>query len=407
MKINPKIFIIVIYFFSLGYSAQNNSSWYTVVDSLQEIKLYADAHRFLWKLNHLPSATDSTIGVMVLNAFEHYYIQKNEDIYFLKNGMDYKDIKGKEVKISPFDTDLVIFKKPLPWIKRALELNSTSGIGQFLMGYYTQKKYIPNFYQSDFPPPNIRKIEKDIAIYYEKAFLYGFRHRLLFKYLGDYYYRNRIFHRAKRFYRWNVKKEYFDPESVIQLAMIYLKDNEAQKALSYAFLALPYFENKDIEVQYLAYRIIANANSKLGNHEKFKYYNELSRELLPDKADAYLDLIEYYEQKNDTDSVLVWTRTLFLTNPFETSNYEILPYYARKYGLTKEFIALLDQVEEKYREYDLVLAYLYWKKGDLYYLLGEQKKSNVYWQKSKIFFSKLGGPNASIIKKIGTISRLQ
>lgn len=400
------IFPLLYFINSVGLTA-NSSGWYHVIDSLARERQYAEVHRTLWKINHMPFATDSTVGFMVLNAFEHYYHQENFEKFYIKNGMDFRDVYEEQPEISPYDPELVIFVKPLPWIKRAIEMNPRSGIAQFLMGYYYQNKYLPDYFRTEFTSSRLQKLEKQVAIYYEKAFLYGFRHKILFKYLGDYYYRNRIYHRAKRFYQWNIKKQYFDAEAVLQLALLYLKDGESQKALSYAFIALPEFEGKDPELLYLAYQIISKANLNLGNEEKFKYYNELCRTILPEKTGSYLDMIEYYEQKNDTDSLAIWIDSLFITNPFDVKNFEIIPYYATRFDMSVHLLQLMDRLLRKYAEYDLVQAYALWKKGDLYFLLGDTKSAQSYWAKSREYFKRFSGPRAAVLKKIGDVKRLK
>jgi hypothetical protein len=403
----PEKYFIIFIFIFLSLLSAKEKNWIQIIDSLQQEKQFADIHRTLWKINHMPFATDSTVGYMVLNAFEHYYYQENFEKFYIKNKMDFQDLKDNKPEISPYDPDLVIFIKPLPWIKRAVEMNPRSGIAQFLLGYYYQNKYLPDYFRTEFSSSRLRKMEKQVAIYYEKAFLYGFRHVVLFKYLGDYYYRNRIYHRAKRFYQWNIKKAYFDPEAVLQLALLYLKDGESQKALSYAFIALPSFEGKDTELQYVAYRIISKANLNLENIEKFRYYNELCRKILPEKSEAYLDLVEYYEQKNETDSLMIWIDNLFMTNPFDVKNYEIIPYYANKFHLTVQLLQLLDRIIQKFSEYDLVQAYALWKKGDLFYILGKEEEARNNWEKSREYFTRLTGPTSAILKKIGDVRRLK
>ncbi|GAB4168062.1 MAG: hypothetical protein Kow00108_00940 [Calditrichia bacterium] len=402
MIMGKKYILFIIFLFSIIHS----ESWFEQIDSLSREQEYATIHRILWKINHLTIANDSTVGFMVLNAFEHHIYQQNYEIFYIAN---FPENYGPDILLEELenDTNVAIFRKPLPWIERALEINPKSGIAFFLKGYYQQQIYIPDFYQNEFVPSNIKKIEKQIAIDYEKAFLYGFRHRILFKYLGDYYYRNRIFHRAKRFYRWNVRKDYFDAEAVLQLALINLNENQPQNALSYAFIAMPEIEEKEVSLKYLALRIVSKANRQLGRYDKFHYYNALCRQLIPDQSEAYIDLIEFYEQKGDTDSVLVWIQELFNNNPFDTQIYDLLPYYGKKFSIELKLIQMLLELEYKYREYDIIQAYAHWKKGDLYFLSGNTKLAKEAWNNSKKFFLKFSGPKSQILRRIGDTRRIK
>lgn len=372
------------------------------IDSLIKNGRFASAHLILWKINQSDHATDWSIGMMVLNALENHYQQTGLEDFFLADGMS---VEGK-----PGTGDEILrarFQDPEYWLDKGFALNPESGILHFCRGFLIQKKFFPTANESEFGLPALQNMEKEIARYYEKAYLFGFRHRVLFRFLGDYYMRQRAYTRAVKFYSWLVKDEFFDPEGVLQLAWLKLKDGEAQRAQSYVFMALPHFSDEDVELRYLAYRIIANSNQKLGASDKFFYYNKMCQMLIPQKTDAYLDLMEYYEKQDQVDSVLTVMKRMFLLNPFEGATYEMFVYYAKKGFPLDHLIKILDEIGQKYEKYEIVLGYVTWKKGDLYYLSGDEKRSEEMWQKSRQYFSLVGGPRSKVIRKIGDKKRLE
>ncbi len=405
MRISLKIFLLSALLFHLSYGFHNNLL--EKAQTLIEKGQYASAHNLLWKLNHSEQATDTSICIMVDNVFNNNVYHKNFERFFLIDKTIFVEPPIADYAQRQTDTLMVSFTKPEPWIKRALEINEKNGMAYFLLGYYFYQSRLPELTVETPLTPKNSEIEKEIAVYYEKAFKYGYRHKLLFRFLGEYYSKQhpRVLHRAKKFYRWNAMERYFDPESVIELAGIYLHEKKTKQALDLGFSALSHLHESEINLKYFALRIIANANRELGEIEKFDYYNNLCLQLIPEQSDAFIDRIEYYDTQQQIDSVLIWLDKLFAQNPFDAKNYKMVEYISEKYNVNNELLDLLNRNREIYAKYDAVLAYSWWVQGDIYYRMGKKGLAKAAWEKSKEFFLKFISPHDPILKQIGQVKR--
>ena len=396
------VFLLCVLVFFPMYGNNTDLEEITI---LIEREQHATAHNRLWRINHLDHATDTTICLMVKNAFEGNIYHTNYFRFFMVDKTIYVESETFSSVNKENDTLIVSFSRPEQWIKRALEINPENGMAFYLLGFYYYKSKLPEL-SLDSPISNDGdELEREIAVLYEKAFKYGYRHKTIFRFLGEYYSKQRIIHRAKRFYRWNAMERYFDSESVLQLATIYQNEAKSQKALELAFSALSHLQDAEFNLKYLALRIIADANRELKHPDKFKYYNQLCLQLIPEQSDAYLDMVEFYDQQEKIDSIMLWMNKLFSQNPFDAKNYKMVDYISRKYKNFNELLSLLNKNREDYSQYDAVLAYSWWAQGDIYYHSEKKGLARKAWSKSKEYFLKFINPRDPIFKKIGKVKK--
>ncbi len=374
------------------------------INELSEQKQYASIQRLLESRLQKISFKPFWACRMVQNGLENYYGQESFKIFYLRN-------EPIAQKITQVDTILNIQMAQLRYPQRILRKITNNNPNypwafKLLGDYYNlQFREFENF---DFAPENlVSELEERVFNNYSKALKLGYHSIDVNRWLGIYYLNKDQTDKAEQYFIKNVTDKVEDPESLLQLSEISYSKKEFTRAYNYAARALEKFDKKRIYQIYDAKRLAANSLKELGELNKFQTYLKECIYLIPEKQEAYIDLINYYLSEGNTPAVETTIKKMLIHDPYDKKGYKITEKYILN---SKNFYFadnLFDEMLMQFENWDEVLANIYWSKGDLVYAQGLETEAHKYWEISRSYMRQYLPEDSELIKEVGQIENKQ
>jgi tetratricopeptide (TPR) repeat protein len=359
---------------------------------------YASAHLILEDYLQKAGMKPFFTCMMVENGLTHYYRQENYQFFLLKDQDSPDDPKSSQnVRIGRLRYPRRILENLLnqyPEHARTYKL-----LGDY---YNLQLADISNF---DFiREDKVKKLEEKIYTYYSQAIKLGYKDTPIFRWMGNYLADNKQMDEAEKYYLKNVTPNTADPVSLLRLAEINFQKKLYTQAFNYANRSLELFPREDIYLKYDALRLSSNSLKELGDEERFIERITECFQLVPELQTAYLDLIEFYNEKQEYNQAEEIFQKMFLSNPFDLKGYRYLEVYlknTRNYAFAD---TLFEELQLIYEDWDEVMANIYWSKGNLSYQQNRKTEASRFWEISRNYMRKYLPEDHPLIKQVGEMA---
>jgi len=374
------------------------------INELSEQKQYASVQRLLENRLQKISFKQFWACRMVQNGLQNYSSHESFKIFYLRN-------EPIVQKTNQADTILNIQMAELRYPQRILrKINNNYpnyGWAFKLLGDYYNLQF-QEFKNFDFAPENlVSELEEKVYNNYSKALNLGYLSIDVNRWLGIYYLNKDQTDKAELYFLKNVTDKVEDPPSLLKLSEISYSKKEFTRAYNYAARALEKFNKDKIYQIYNAKRLAANSLKELGELNKFHTLLKECIQSIPEKQDAYIDLINYYLSDNNTPAVETTIRKMLLHDPYDIKGYRITEKYILN---SKNFYFadnLFDEMLMQFENWDEVLANIYWSKGDLAYSQGLETEAHKYWEISRSYMRQYLPEDSELIKEVGQIENKQ
>ena len=338
---------------------------------------------------------------MVSNALTNHYRHENYDFFYLKDPGSEKTPSAVEDE----NPQISRLRYPQRILEKTIKDYPSYAMAYKLLGDYydLQLRDLSHF---DFAnPTSIKALEDKIFKNYSQAEKLGYKNFQLNRWMGDYYFNRNQLDQARNYYQKNTRKAPVDGISLYRLAEISFQKKLYNQAYNDASDALKYLTVEDLYLKYDALRLSANALLQLGESEKFLAAIQECIDLLPDLQDAYLDLIDYQEARNDSAKVKALLNDMLLNNPYELKGYRKLESYVsqtRNYSFSD---SLFELMQVQYENWDEVLANIYWSKGNLAFYQKSSAEANNFWEISRNYMRRYLPEDHKLIRQVGDLSQ--
>jgi hypothetical protein len=338
---------------------------------------------------------------MVSNALTNHYRHENYDFFYLKDPDSEKTLSEVEDE----NPQISRLRYPKRILEKIIKDYPRYALAYKLLGDYydLQLQDLSHFEFAN--PTSIKALEDKIFKNYSQAEKLGYKNFQLNRWMGDYYFNRNQLDQARSYYQKNTRKAPLDGISLYRLAEISFQKKLYTQAYNEASEALKYLTVEDPYLKYDALRLSANALHQLGESEKFLAAIQECIDLLPDQQDAYLDLIDYQEARNDSAKVKALLNDMLLNNPYELKGYRKLESYVshtRNYSFSD---SLFELMQVQYENWDEVLANIYWSKGNLAFYQKSIAEANNYWEISRNYMRRFLPEDHKLIRQVGDLSQ--
>ena len=338
---------------------------------------------------------------MVNNALTNYYRHENYDFFYLKD----PDSEETPLAVEDEDPQISRLRYPQRILEKTIKDYPKYALAYKLLGDYydLQLQDLSHFEFAN--PTSIKVLEEKIFKNYSQAEKLGYKNVQLNRWMGDYYFNRNQLDLAQSYYQKNTRKAPVDGISFYHLAEISFQKKLYTQAYNHASDALKYLTAEDLYLKYDALRLSANALQQLGESEKFLATIQECIDLFPDLQDAYLDLIDYQEARNDSTKVKALLNDMLLNNPYELMGYRKLESYVsgtRNYSFSD---SLFELMQVQYENWDEVLANIYWSKGNLAFYQKSTAQANNYWEISRNYMRRYLPADHKLMRQVGDLSQ--
>lgn len=394
--------IITIFFLLISFTIVFSQDIPTDIKKASELiekNQFASANQFLESVIQKNGFQLELVCLQVKNAFEnHFYNRKLVSFYLMDSA------KEEDAKNPTDNFNISFLHYPNRLLERIIAENPDQKEAYKLMGDFYSLRL--NHIDSTLINKEIlSQINEKVFQNYNKAFQLGYNDPLVNRWLGNYYKTKNLFKNAKTYYQKNIDSHFNDNMTYYNLAEIYYKEKQYSQSYSFVLKALPNIPISKINVRYNALRIAALSMFYLGEIERFKKYINECIELLPDKQESYIALLEYYDNQKNADKMEELITKMLKENPFDLEGYNYLQDFVLKYNRylfgEKLFESMMLNFENSYQ----VIGNIYWYRGNLVFHQGMNEEAKKLWEISRSYFSKYLPDEDPIFKKIGNINQ--
>jgi tetratricopeptide (TPR) repeat protein len=394
-KMNRSFFLLfIIIFFKSGFS-QDVYSYLNQADDLIQKKNYASAHAVLDSAIRTLGFQPNLVCPMVDNVIKHYYLHRSYKIFYLKNN------ESDEKTIN----EVVVFRYPDRLLKKSLEQNSQFAPAHKLLGDFYNLQLSENKELKTLSPEIYDSIRDKVFSSYLRAVQLGYNDVNVNVWLGKYYKDTDQPKLARQYYQMNIDNGEEDPQTFCYLAEIALAEKKYSQAYNYASTALQDYVSLTPILRYQATRWAALSLYNLGEEARFLDYIYECIQLFPDNQEAYLDLLQYYENKNDTERSQKIIRQMLLNNPYDESAYKYLERYCVKRNNYTFGEKLFEEMMVVFEHSDEAMGNIYRFRGNLMFHRGFTEDAKKLWDISRIYYSRYLPEDSPVLKQVGDISR--
>ena len=164
------------------------------------------------------------------------------------------------------------------------------------------------------------------------------------------------------------------------------------------------FPAEDIYLKYDALRLASNSLKELGDDARFVEHITECFQLVPELQTAYLDLIEFYNEKQEYNQAEEIFQKMFLANPFDLKGFRFLETYLRNTRNYAFADTLFEELQLIYEDWDEVMANIYWSRGNLSYQQNRKTEASRFWEISRNYMRKYLPEDHPLIKQVGEMA---
>lgn len=384
----------IIIFFKSG-SSQDLNSYLTSVDELIQKKKYASAHTVLDSAVSALGLQPNLVCLMVDNVLKHHYFHRSYKIFYLKN-------KENDEKAS---NEVVVFRYPDRLLNKTLEQNSQFALAHKLLGDFNNLQLSDNKELKFLSPEIYNSIKEKVFSGYLRAVQLGYNDVNVNIWIGKYYKDIDQLKLARQYYQMNIDSNLDDPRAFCYLAEIYLSEKKYSQAYNYAVSALQNYTDLSLNLRYQATRWAALSLYNLGEEARFLDYIFECIQLFPDMQESYLDLLQYYEDKNDVERSQKIIRQMLLNNPYDEKAYKYLERYCVKRNNYVFGDKLFEEMMIVFEHSDEAMGNIYRFRGNLMLHRGLTEEARKLWDISRNYYSRFLPEDSPVLKQVGDISR--
>lgn len=399
MKFRRIYFWVFLFVVIRPATSQDVNSILDQATELMEDKQFASANTLLESEIQKAGALPELVCLQVQNALENHLYQRNYISFYMLDSKVEGSAEPKAVLPASF------LRYPDRLLERIIAQDPE---------YATAYKLLGDFYNLKLESPMdsslIKKEAMDEAIElvfqnYDKAVQLGYNGVVVNRWLGNYYQTKNQFTSAKEFYEKNIESGFNDRLTYYHLADINYREKQYSQSYSNILKVLSDLPASRLDIRYNSLRIAAMSLYYLGEVERFKKYIQECIRLFPDRQDAYLALLRYYDEKKDVDNMEVTLSKMLSENPYDLPGYNFLEVFVLKYERFSFSEKLFENLMLSHENSDQVMGNIYWFRGNLVFHQGMHEEAKKMWEISKSYFRKYLPKDDPVLKKIGSISQ--
>ncbi len=398
---NSLRFACVFVLFNVAF-AQDISTYLSNADQLIQQKKFAAAHTVLDSAIRTLGFEPLLVNSMVNNVLKNHFMHRDFRIFYLRNETDNgKSSAGDKSSIAA----PIAVRHPDWMLKNLLEQNPQSAWSYKLWGDFYRLQLAENPSLKVVAVEKHAELQEKIAANYQRAAQLGYNDPEVNSWLGAYYQARNQVKLARQYYLLNLAGNADDPAAFCNMAEIYLAEKQYSQAYNYAVKTLQSAAELSANRRYKATRLAALSLYHLGEEARFMDYITECIQLSPDIQDAYIDLLAYYEEKNDPANSRRTLRQMLLNNPYEDKGYKSLERFSVKRNEYPFGEKLLEELMLRFEHYDEAMGNIYRFRGNLMFHQGYADEAKKLWDLSRRYFSRCLPEDHPMLKQIGDVSR--
>lgn len=383
-------------------SAQDLAIYLQQVNRLVLDKKFAAAYSVLDSAMRTSGFQPELIDPMVDNILKNYYYHRDFKVFYLR---DEPENNKNSTTNKMNESRVVAVRYPDRLLQRSIEQSPQFAWTYKLLGDYYYLQISQNTNLELFAPDSYADIREKVFSNYLRAVQLGFSDANVNRWLGRYYEKANQVKLAKQYYQMNIDNNFEDPATFCFMADIYLSEKKYSQAYNYAIKALQNFSSLNPELRYQATRWAALSLYNLGEEERFLDYISDCIQIFPDAQEAYLDLLAYYEERNDPERLQKIVRQMLLNNPYSEKGYKYLERYCVKNNDYHFAESLFEELMIAFEHSDEAMGNIYRFRGNLLFRQGLEEEAKKLWDISRNYFNRFLPEDSPILKQIGDISR--
>ena len=399
MKFTRKCFWICLLIVMRSGFGQDVNSLLGRANQLIENRQYASANVFLQSAIEKAGLLPELVCLQVENALKNHLYQRNYiSFYLLDSNLE-----------NPNEPRAVLPYSFLSYPDRLLERIIIQN-----PDYQTAYKLLGDFYNLKVKSPidstlidreAMAEIVELVFQNYDKAVKLGYNDVMVNRWLGNYYKSRNQLKSAKQFYEKNVESGFNDVMTFYHLADINYKEKQYSQSYSYILKVLPDLPMNRLNIRYNSLKIAAMSLYYLGEVERFKKYIQECIQVFPDRQDAYLALLRYYDERKEVDNIEETVVRMLSENPYDLPGYNFLETFVLKYKRYSFSEKLFENLMLSHENSDQAMGNIYWYRGNLVFQQGMNEEARKMWEISRSYFRKYLPEDDPVLKKIGSINQ--
>lgn len=382
--------------------AQDINTYLSNADQLIQQKKYAAAHVVLDSAIRTVGFEPYLVNPMVNNVLKNHFMHRDFRIFYLRN--EAENGKASSGEKSPAAAPVAV-RYPERMLKSLVEQNPQSAWSYKLLGDFYRLQLAENPSLKVLAEEKYTEMQGKIAANYVRAAQLGYNDADVNSWLGAYYQARSQVKLARQYYLLNLSGNADDPAALCNMAEIYLAEKQYSQAYNHAVKALQSAAELSLSRRYKATRLAAVSLYHLGEEARFTDYIAECIQISPDIQDAYIDLLAYYEEKNDAANSRRVLRQMLLNNPYEEKGYKSLERFSVKRNEYPFAEKLLEELMLRFEHYDEAMGNIYRFRGNLAFHQGFADDAKKLWDLSRRYFSRCLPEDHPILKQIGDVSR--
>ncbi len=365
-------------------------------------KQFATAHALLDSAIEVYGNVPQFICLQIENVLQHHFTHKDFKTFYLRN---YPESWSATHSLQLQNAAIRFVRYPNRILEKLIEKAPETACAYKLLGDYYNLILSNKLETFNLSRKEINQLEKTILENYERAVANGYQDPEVFLWLGDYYQRQKQYRQAQHYYELTLAVQADNAVANFRLAQIFFQEKQYSQAITRARLALDNFSDEDIYLRYDALILLASSYRALGETDAFMDAITDAIQFLPDQQQAYLLLIDYYDENGQIQEAETVFRQMLLHNPYDRPGFRRLEQFVVKHNDFLFSESLFEELVVKYENNDEVLGNLYWFRGNILWKQGLAEEAQQMWQLATKYLKKCYPPNHSIFKEIGKISR--
>ncbi|MGH1366807.1 MAG: tetratricopeptide repeat protein [Calditrichia bacterium] len=388
------MFLCILLIFALPAVSQQEDDL-TIARQLIASKQYASAHIILEGAIQRDGLLSPIVTSFVENMIENHFQQRGFTTFYLQN----------EPASDTADSSIVIAsgRHPDRLLRKLLAQKGNSAIAHRLLGdFYSLQLSIDNGSQI-VDLSTVLKLKNTIFTHYSKAVTLGSSNTRVNRWLGVYYNDYGQKEIAREYFLKNSKQD--DAQSWYYLAQITFREKQYNDAYNYTIRALKQKHKLSLEQHYETNRFAALSLKRIGEEDRFLEYMTRCIHIMPDQQDAYLDLIDFYLDKQDLKRVEQLLNAMLLHNAYNAPGFKALERYCSKSGDFAFADKIFEQLMGICEHSDECMGNIYQYRGNMLYYQGLIDQAKTQWDLSRRYFARILPQDDIKFREIGAISR--
>ena len=365
-------------------------------------KRFVAAHSVLDSAIRTSGFQPELIGLMIDNALKNHYFQRDFKVFYLRDEQENnKSLSANKTT----EAGVVAVRYPDRLLRRSLEQSPQFAWTYKLLGDFYHLQLSQNKNLELFAPDTYADIREKVFFNYLRAVQLGHSDVNVNRWLGRYYEKANQVKLAKQYYQMNIDNNFEDPATFCFMADISLSEKKYSQAYNYAVKALQNYSSLSSDLRYQATRWAALSLYNLGEEDRFLDYISDCIQIFPDAQEAYLDLLLYYEDRNDPEPLQKIMRQMLLNNPYGEKGYKYLERYCVKSSDYSFAESLFEEMMIAFEYSDEAMGNIYRFRGNLLFRRGYEEDARKLWDISRNYFNRFLPEDSPVLKQIGDISR--